>query len=78
MNEACRFFAHWLRGEDTGIMKEPPVSFYMQEYTTPDRTLDVIPGHWRNDSDFPVPGSTEMTLYLAQNGTLSPQLGTSD
>ncbi len=77
MNEACRFFAHWLRGEDTGIMKEPPVSFYMQEYTTPDRTLDLIPGHWRNDSDFPVPGSTEMTLYLAQNGTLSPQVGTS-
>jgi hypothetical protein len=49
----------------------------MQEYTTPDRTLDVTPGHWRNDSDFPVPGLTEMTLYLAENGTLSPQLGTS-
>ena len=26
INEASRFFAHWLRNEDTGIMKEPPVS----------------------------------------------------
>ena len=44
INEASRFFAHWLRNEDTGIMKEPPVSFYMQEPTKPDRRLDIIPG----------------------------------
>jgi len=69
-NEACRFFAHWLRGEDTGIMKEPPVSVYMQEYSTPDRTQDVTPGYWRNESDFPVAGTEERTFYLEENGVL--------
>ena len=47
LNEVARFFAHWLRDEDTGIMKEPAVAVYMQEYAKPERTLDVTPGHWR-------------------------------
>ncbi len=72
-NEAARFFAYWLRGEDTGIMKEPPVSIYMQEYAEPERTLDITPGHWRNDADFPVPGAKEMIFYLGENGVLSKQ-----
>jgi len=71
MNEVVRFFAHWLRNEDTGIMKEPSVSFYMQEYTKPDRTLDIIPGHWRNDADFPVAGTKELTFYLEEGGKLA-------
>jgi len=71
MNEAVRFFAHWLRGEDTGIMREPPVSLYMQEYTKPERTLDMIPGRWRNDADFPAPGTRDLTLYLAGDGRLT-------
>lgn len=70
-NEAARFFAYWLRGEDTGIMQEPHVTCYMQEYTPPERTLDLIPGHWRNDADFPVAGTKEMTLYLQENGILA-------
>ena len=72
MNEAVRFLAHWLRGEDTGIMKEPPVTFYMQEYTKPERTLDTIPGHWRHDADFPVSGTREMTYYASEEGRLDP------
>lgn len=76
-NEAARFFAHWLKGEDTGLMREPPVSIYMQEYATPDRTLDIIPGHWRNDPDLPVPGSKDLPLYLAANNVLAKQPNTS-
>src|SRR5947208_2918102 len=41
LNEVARFFGHWLRDEDTGVMKEPAVAVYMQEYAKPDRTLDV-------------------------------------
>jgi hypothetical protein len=70
MNEAARFLAHWLKGEDTGIMNEPPVSFYMQEYAIPERTLDVTPGQWRSDAEFPVPGTKEMTFYLGEEGRL--------
>jgi len=71
INEASRFFAHWLRGEDTGIMQEPPVTFYMQEYAEPDRTLDITPGYWRSDADFPAAGTKELTLYLKEDGKLA-------
>jgi predicted acyl esterase len=76
-HEMARFFAHWLRGDDTGIMKEPAVTSYMQTYHRPDRTLAVTPGHWRNDADFPPEGSTELTFHLHNGGILvEPRAGT--
>jgi predicted acyl esterase len=71
LNEMARFFAHWLRDEDTGIMKEPAVIAYMQEYAKPERTLDVTPGHWRSEHDFPAAGTKERTYYLHAGGTLA-------
>jgi putative CocE/NonD family hydrolase len=71
LKEVVRFFAHWLRDEDTGIMKEPAVTVYMQEYTRPSRTLDITPGHWRSEADFPTDGARELTFYLGPDGHLS-------
>jgi putative CocE/NonD family hydrolase len=70
INEASRFFAHWLRNEDTGIMKEPAVSFYMQETPKPDRRVDIIPGSWRSDTAFPASGAKEIAFYLRDGGQL--------
>jgi putative CocE/NonD family hydrolase len=71
INEASRFFAHWLRNENTGIMEEPPVSFYMQEAAKPDRRADIIPGAWRSDSNFPPPSASEIVFYLQEGGQLA-------
>jgi hypothetical protein len=71
LKEVARFFAHWLRDEDTGIMKEPAVTVYMQEYTRPSRTLDITPGHWRSEADFPADGARELTFYLGADGHLA-------
>jgi hypothetical protein len=73
LNEVVRFFAHWLRDEDTGILKEPAVTVYMQEYARPERTLDLTPGRWRSEPDFPVAGTRELTFYLQEGGTLAEQ-----
>jgi putative CocE/NonD family hydrolase len=75
LNEVVRFFAHWLRDEDTGIMKEPAVTIYMQQYARPERTLDVTPGHWRSEADLPGKGSTELTFYLQEGGRLAEKPG---
>ena len=75
LNEMARFFAHYLRDEDTGIMDEPPVQVYMQEYTTPSRTLAITPGHWRNDTDIAPADATERTFYLRSEGRLMDQPG---
>jgi hypothetical protein len=69
-NEMARFFAHWLRDEDTGFMDESEVAVYMQECATPRRTLDITPGAWRSESEFPVPGTEELTFYLHEGGGL--------
>lgn len=71
LNEVCRFFAECLRGEDNGFMKEPAVTVFMQEYHKPDRTLNVLPGHWRNEADFPAEGAGEATFYLHSGGLLA-------
>jgi len=70
LNEMARFFAHYLRGEDSGFTREPPVQVYMQEHAPPERTLDITPGHWRGERDFPVSGSTDLSLYLGEGGKL--------
>lgn len=75
LNEVVRFFAHWLRGEDTGIMKEPAVSVYMQDYSRPERTLDTIPGHWRAEAEVPAAGTRELTFYLQDDGMLAKEPG---
>jgi uncharacterized protein len=76
LNEVTRFFAHWLRDEDTDIRKEPAVTVYMQEYAKPERTLDVTPGQWRTEADFPPEGTKERTFYLRENGELGEKSST--
>jgi putative CocE/NonD family hydrolase len=75
LDELARFFAHHLRDEDTGIMREPAVTFYMQESPPPIRTLDAIPGRWRAARSFPVEGTHELTLHLAAGGELAARPG---
>jgi uncharacterized protein len=70
-HEVLRFFAHWLNNQDTGIMSEPAVTTYVQEYAKPERTLDIVPGRWRNDVDFPPFGNKEVIFYLGEEGRLS-------
>jgi predicted acyl esterase len=71
LNEVCCFFAHWLRDEDTGLMKEPPVTAYMIEHVKPERTLSALPGRWRDDAEFPVAGTQEQVFYLQAGGHLA-------
>jgi hypothetical protein len=74
MNEAARFFAHWTRSEDTGIMEEPAVAAYMQEYIEPRRALDVTPGSWRAEKDLPAAGTHELAFHLSGGGVLGAAL----
>jgi uncharacterized protein len=69
-HEVLRFFDFWLNGNDNGVMQEPAVTTYMQEYSLPERTADVTPGHWRCDESFPVAGAHEQTFFLRRNGLL--------
>ena len=55
-----RWFDHWLKGNDTGMMEEPPVSLWVQGRD-----------EWRYEHEWP-PARTEWRkLYLRENGRLS-------
>jgi hypothetical protein len=63
--EMARFFAHWLAGEDTGIMDEPPIAIYVQRYDKPLSDRVRTTGEWRAERSWPLERSHEVPLHLA-------------
>lgn len=53
-HEAVRWFDHWLRGEDTGILDEPAFAVYVREGHPPDPGLGEVPGRWRWEEGWPI------------------------
>ena len=72
--EVVRWLDYWCKGIDTGIMDEPPVVVYMQEYQEPvvDR-LDTV-GEWRAETAWPAPDASEKVLYLGEDNTLQSDM----
>ncbi len=52
--EMLRWYDHWLKGIDTGIMAEPPVSYWV-----------MGANEWRHGADWPLPETQWTRLYLA-------------
>jgi uncharacterized protein len=75
LHEVVRWLDHWCKGRATGIMDEPPVVVYMQDYQRPDADRLQTAGTWRAESAWPAPGSGEMTLHLDGDGRLEAASG---
>jgi putative CocE/NonD family hydrolase len=71
---AVRWWNHWLRGEDTGLLSEPRLLIFQRGGHLPDRNQRVTPGAWRFE-DWPIKGGTRETWYLQPDGQLLPQAG---
>jgi hypothetical protein len=56
--EVVRWYDHWLRGVDNGIMDEPPIK------------LHVRGGGWRQEREWPLAGTEWTELYLRRLGGL--------
>jgi predicted acyl esterase len=59
--EQLRFFDHWLKGEDTGLMKEPPVKLLIRKG-----------GHgnseWRTENEWPLERTRWTKFFLQPDG----------
>jgi uncharacterized protein len=55
-----RWFDHWLRGIDTGLMEEPPVRIFV-----------MGPDRWRDEPAWPLRRAVETVWYLRVGGGLS-------
>jgi uncharacterized protein len=63
-DQALRWWDYWLKGRNTGIMEEPPLSIYMQDWHAPDAHLKTVPGKWRGEIGWPPRNVANATLYL--------------
>ncbi|HWA16481.1 MAG TPA: CocE/NonD family hydrolase, partial [Gemmatimonadales bacterium] len=71
---AVRWWNHWLRGEDTGLLSEPRLLLFQRGGHLPDRNQRLTPGEWRFE-DWPIRGSRREPWYLRPDGALSPEAG---
>ncbi|MEA3469826.1 MAG: CocE/NonD family hydrolase [Thermodesulfobacteriota bacterium] len=70
LQEALRWWDHWLKGQDTGIMEEPMLRAWIQKSVAPDSYYECRPGRWVGEPSWPSPNVQEQALTLAYPGTL--------
>ncbi len=65
LQEALRFFDHWLKGRDTGIMDEPMLRMWLQDSVPPTTAYVERPGRWIAEPTWPSPNITRHSYGLA-------------
>ncbi|HZU89726.1 MAG TPA: CocE/NonD family hydrolase, partial [Stellaceae bacterium] len=70
LQEALRWWDHWLKGIDTGIMDEPMFRVWMQDSIAPQPQYETRPGRWVAEAAWPSPRIACRTLALAAGGFL--------
>ena len=53
-HEAVRWFDHWLKGRDTGILKEPRFAVFIRRWHPPGPVLEEAAGEWRWEEGWPI------------------------
>ena len=71
LGEETRWWDHWLKDHDTGIMDEPPLRLFMQDHATPRSQYARREGRWVTEPSWPSTNVTPTRLALGSDGTLS-------
>jgi uncharacterized protein len=61
-NIQLRWFDHWLKGRDTGMLQEAPITLFVMGANV-----------WRDEWEWPLTRAVPTPWYLRENGGLSPQ-----
>jgi len=64
LQEAVRWWDHWLKGRDTGVMNEPMLRAYIEDPVPPDGTRTFIPGRWVGEYVYPSANIQPRRYYL--------------
>ncbi|MEM9124975.1 MAG: CocE/NonD family hydrolase [Pseudomonadota bacterium] len=68
VHEVIRFWDHWLKGIDTGLMDEPALRFFLQDSAAASGTHVHRTGRWVEEPVWPSPNVTHQTLWLNEDG----------
>jgi uncharacterized protein len=69
--DAVRWWDYWLKGRDTGVLKDPKLTVFMRHYHPPNPKLEIVPGEWRIEDGWPPRDASDMKLFLRANHALS-------
>jgi putative CocE/NonD family hydrolase len=64
LQETLRWWDHWLRETDTGVMAEPVLRSYVMDAHPPATTYPSLPGRWVGDPAWPSPSVTPTAYEL--------------
>ena len=70
LQEALRWWDHWLKRIDTGLMDEPMFRVWMQDSVRPQPQYEIRPGRWIAEPIWPSPRIERLTLTLEPGGFL--------
>jgi hypothetical protein len=71
LNECLKWFGYWLKGEPTGVMREPPVTLFIREYSPPATILMADRGAFRCENEWPIARCVETPFYFSANRQLT-------
>lgn len=66
LQEAKRWWDHWLKDEDNGVEKEPDYRAYLMDALPPKRWFDDRPGRWIAESVWPSNNIKSETYFLGE------------
>lgn len=66
--EEARWFTHWLKGIDTGVMGGPMIRAYMETQTASEVWPKDVPGHWVSEETWPSPRIRSQPWFLNAGG----------
>ncbi|MGD6741388.1 CocE/NonD family hydrolase [Streptomyces sp. BH106] len=72
LQEVVRWWDHWLKGEDNGVMDGPMLRAWMQESVPPSTAYEERPGRWVGEPVWPSPAIREEAHALRGGRLTAP------
>lgn len=78
LQEVVRWWDHWLKGVDNGVMDGPMLRTWMQDSVPPSTSYEERPGRWVAEPSWPSPNVHPVTHPLSRHRIEEPVKQTSD
>ena len=76
--EYLKWFDQFLKGVDTGVLREPPIILFVDKYQAPTTKYDQQTGFWRQEMEWPLARTRYTSMYPGPHGRLESHSDTSD
>ncbi|MGN6551898.1 MAG: CocE/NonD family hydrolase [Pararhizobium sp.] len=73
LQECVRWWDHWLKGRDTGVMDEPMLRLFMQDPAEPKGSYASRGGRWVTEPSWPSPNVVRQAFFLGEGGRLTAE-----